>query len=96
MIQIVTKHNINDVLLNPRQYIDDEEDVVLLKMFGEDTSNPVMLMVGMEVESGDGENDECYYFVEEDNDVSIYHHCKETDLQATYERLLKKLTKEAE
>ena len=96
MIQIITEYNIEEMLKNPSKYVDDEEDIVLLKVFGVDPSNPVMLMLGLEVESGDGENDECYYFIEEDNDVSIYHHCSEGKLRETYEKLLEKLRKESE
>lgn len=96
MIEIVTKYSVEEMLLNPDNYIGDEEDIVLLKVFGKNFESPVMLMVGVEDESDDDENDDRYYFVEEDNEVSIYHHCTKEDLLSTYKTLLNKLVKEAE
>ena len=96
MIQIVTSHNIEDLLKNPGNYVDDEEDVVLLKVFGKNAHNPTLLMVGLEAESTGGEIAEPWYIIEEDNDVSVYHHCSENKLYDTYERVLKKAMEEAE
>ena len=96
MVQIVAPHNIEEILRNPSNYIDDEQDVVLLKVYGQDANNPTMIMVGVDEEDPDCENAEPWYIVEEDNDVSIYHSCSINNLYATYEKVLEKVMKEAE
>lgn len=64
MIEVVHSENIEDILINPQDYVDSSEDVVLLKIHhSDDISNPTYIMLGVD------EYDK-YYLVVEDNDVS--------------------------
>lgn len=64
MIETLCKENIEEVLKNPRDYVDSSEDIVLLKIHhSDDISNPTYIMLGVD------EYDK-YYLVVEDNDVS--------------------------
>jgi hypothetical protein len=96
MIEIITPYPIDEILRNPVDFIDAEEDIVLLKVHDQNNvGNPTMLMVGVESKSSNCANGECYYLIEEDNEVSIYHHCADKALPDLFETLLKKLTGEA-
>lgn len=87
MVQIITEHSISDILLCPEIYVTEDQDEVLLKVFGKDVSNPVMLMLGY-----DGKADS-YYFVVEDNDVSEDIYCETKKLPETYDTIIDKLLK---
>ena len=64
MLQVIAKENIDEILNNPQDYVDDEEDKALVKIIEDDASNPTFILIGQD------ENDKCYYLVVEDNDVS--------------------------
>jgi hypothetical protein len=87
MVQIVTKYLIDDMLLHPEEYITDNEDTVLLEVFGEDTSNPIILMLGCDDKDGS------YYFVVEDNDVSEDIYCNSENIQEMFSAIMDKLLK---
>ena len=87
MVQIITKYSIDDMLLHPEEYIADDEDMVLLKVFGVDVSNPIMLMLGHDDEDGS------YYFVVEDNDVSEDIYCNSESVQEMFNVIMDKLLK---
>ena len=64
MIEIVHKGNIEEILAHPGDYVDNSEDVVLLKIHdSKDINNPTYIMLGVD-------EYEKYYLVVEDNDVS--------------------------
>lgn len=88
MIQIITEHSIEDMMLNPDIYIDEYEDTALLKVFGEDVSNPVTLMLGYDDKA------KSYYFVVEDNEVSEDIYCKENKLSDVHDMIVRDLLKE--
>ena len=87
MVEIITEHSIDDMLLHPEIYISEDLDVVLLKVFGKDVSNPVMLMLGY-----DDKNDS-YYFVVEDNDVSEDTYCETNKLPEMFDTIMSELLK---
>lgn len=87
MVEIITEHSIDDILLHPEIYISEDLDVVLLKVFGKDVSNPVMLMLGY-----DDKNDS-YYFVVEDNDVSEDTYCETNKLPEMFSTIMNELLK---
>ena len=87
MVEIITEHSIDDMLLHPEIYISEDLDVVLLKVFGKDVSNPVMLMLGY-----DDKNDS-YYFVVEDDDVSEDIYCETNKLPEMFNTIMDKLLK---
>lgn len=63
MIQVICKHNIEDVLISPQDYVDSSEDLVLLKIYNpSDIANPTYLMIGCD-------EYEKYYLVVEDNET---------------------------
>lgn len=64
MLQVIAKENIDEILNNPQDYVDDEEDKALVKIIEDDASNPTFILIGQD------ENDKRYYLVVEDNDVS--------------------------
>ena len=88
MIQIITEHSIEDMMLHPDIYIDEYEDTVLLKVFGEDASNPATLMLGYDDKA------KSYYFVVEDNEVSEDIYCKENKLSDVHDMIVRDLLKE--
>jgi hypothetical protein len=87
MIEVVTQHNIDELLKNPSEYVDDGQDHVLVKVYDSDVANPVLIMIGVEEEAIHQDNP--WYIIEEDNDVSIYHHCTMANLASTYEKVLR-------
>lgn len=88
MIQVITEHNIDDIMKNPTQYIDADTDIVLLKIFGAQSTGPVVLMAGYDPDTNVGDCDGLYYILEEDNEVCIYHYCTADELHETYCRVL--------
>ena len=90
MVQIITKHSISDMLLCPKIYVTEDQDEVLLKVFGKDVSNPVMLMLGYDDKA------DSYYFVVEDNDVSEDIYCETKKLPEMYDTIIDELLKEGE
>ena len=87
MVEIITEHSIDDILLHPEIYISEDLDVVLLRVFGKDVSNPVMLMLGYDDKA------DSYYFVVEDNDVSEDIYCETKKLPEMYDTIIGKLLK---
>lgn len=87
MIQIITEHSIPDMLMFPEIYVTEDQDEVLLKVFGQDVSNPVMLMLGYDDKA------DSYYFVVEDNDVSEDIYCEIKKLPEMYDTIIGKLLK---
>ena len=87
MVEIITEHSIDDMLLYPETYISEDLDVVLLKVFGKDVSNPVMIMLGYDDKS------DSYYFVVEDNDVSEDIYCETNKLPEMFSVILNELLK---
>lgn len=81
MVQILTQHSIDDMLLNPTEYVDESFDVPLLRIV-HDASNPVSLLLGYD----DKEN--LYYFTLEDNDTSEDFYCKDGDLTKMFEEIM--------
>lgn len=81
MIEVITKHNIDELLADPEQYVDSDSDVVLVKVHSpHHPGNPVMVMLGRNNE------DNTYYFLLEDNEVVIDTlDCDAKDLPATFQ-----------
>jgi hypothetical protein len=75
------------MLLHPDIYVDEHEDVVLLKVFDEDTSNPTILMLGY------NDKDNSYYFVVEDDEVSEDIYCEKENLAEMFNEIVDKLLK---
>ena len=90
MVQIITDYSINDMMLHPDEYIDEYEDTVLLKVFGDDVSNPAILMLGYDDKA------DSYYFVVEDNDVSEDIYCEIEKIPEMYDTIMNELLKEGE
>lgn len=90
MVQIITEHSIDDMLLHPEIYISEDLDIVLLKVFGKDVSNPTMLMLGYD------DKKESYYFVVEDNDVSEDRYCEKEKIPEMFNTIMDELLKEGE
>ena len=80
-IKIISKYPIKDILQNPAKYIDENDDELLLK-FVNDTSNPVLLLLGY-----DDENDS-YYFTLEDNNSSEDFYCKDGNLPKMFDEII--------
>jgi hypothetical protein len=87
MVQIITKHSIDDMLLHPDIYVDEYEDIVLLKVFGKDVSNPTILMLGYD------DKRDSYYFVVEDDEVSEDIYCEKENLAEMFDIITDKLLK---
>jgi hypothetical protein len=87
MVQIITEHSISDMLMFPENYITEDRDEVLLKIFGKDVSNPVILMLGYD------DKTDSYYFVVEDNDVSEDTYCETKKLPEMYDTIMDELLK---
>jgi hypothetical protein len=85
MVEIITEHSIDDMLLFPNIYVSEDMDIVLLKVFGKDVSNPTMLMLGYD------DKNESYYFVVEDNDVSEDIYCKTKKLPEMFNTIMDEL-----
>lgn len=88
MIQIITEHSIAEMLLCPADYVDQDEDIVLLKVLGEDITNPTILMLGYDDKAGS------YYFIVEDNEVSEDIYCEKNRLTEMYGKIIEDLVKE--
>lgn len=86
MIQIVTQNSINDMLRNPDDYIDDYEDIVLLRVI-KPNEPAVMVMLGHD------DVMESYYFVVEDDEVSEYTYCKTEMLERKFSDIVYELEK---
>lgn len=84
MIEVLCKENIEEVLMYPQHYIDDTQDVALLRIINKDgVCNPTYIMVGQD------EQDERYYLVVEDNDSSEDYYPEDSEsLLGLYEKLL--------
>ena len=76
MIQVITNHCIDDILINPEQYIDSNTDTVLLKV------NQVFIMLGYD------EGAKCYYFTLEDDVVSEDFYCHDGDLTKMFNEIM--------
>ena len=87
MVEIITEHSIEDMLLHPEIYISEDQDIVLLKVFGKDVSNPVMLMLGYDDKA------DSYYFVVEDNEVSEDTYCETKKLSEMFDTIMDELLK---
>ena len=90
MVQIITEHSISDMLMFPENYITEDRDEVLLRIFGKDASNPIILMLGYDDKA------DSYYFVVEDNDVSEDTYCETKKLPEMYDTIINELLKEGE
>lgn len=86
MMQIITKHNINMLLQNPKEYISSEQDEVLLKFVNEDTQNCFYIMVGYD------EDKERYYLVLEDDEQTADIYCESSELFQKYHNLINYIT----
>lgn len=87
MVQIITNNSIDDMLLYPEIYVDEYDDIVLLKVFGKDPSNPDILMMGYDDKA------ESYYFVVEDNEVSEDIYCEKAKITEMFNSIMDKLLK---
>lgn len=88
MIQVICNENIEEVLRNPEQYVDFREDKVLIRYYGQDTSNPTYIMIGQD------EYDK-FYLVIEDNDTSEDVYTSENEsLEDLFSKLLQKIMQE--
>jgi hypothetical protein len=87
MIYTTNEHLIDDMLVRPEIYISEDQDIVLLKVFGKDVSNPVMLMLGYDDKA------DSYYFVVEDNDISEDIYCATEKLPEMYDTIICELLK---
>ena len=96
MVQSITEHNIDEVLKNPQNYITEETDLVLSKVYGANSAGPVVLMVGFDPDAGVTGLGGMYYVVEEDDATSTYHYCLAHELEKTYGAILKRLVAEVE
>ena len=84
LIEVLCKENIEEVLMDPEHYVDDTQDIALLRIIDEDDgSNPTYIMIGQD------EQNEQYYFVVEDNEMSEDYYPENSEtLPELYERLL--------
>ena len=82
MIQIVTQNPIDQMLLNPKDYINEDCDEVILKIIHNDASNPVFLLLGYDRAA------DCYYFTLEDNDTIEDFYCKEEHLYRVFNEIM--------
>lgn len=88
MIQVICNENVVEVLRNPEQYVDFREDKVLIRHYGEDTSNPTYIMIGQD------EYDK-FYLVIEDNDTSEDIYTSENEsLEDLFNKLLQEIIQE--
>jgi len=87
MVQIISKYSIDDMLLHPEEYVTEDADMVLLKVFEEDVSNPIMLMLGYDDKA------DSYYFVVEDNEVSEDIYCETGKLPEMFNSIMGNLLK---
>ena len=87
MVEIITEHSIDDILLFPNIYVGEDMDMVLLRVFGKDVSNPTMIMLGYD------DKKDSYYFVVEDNDVSEDVYCETKNLPEMFSTLMDELLK---
>ena len=83
-IEILCKENVEEVLMYPQYYVDDTQDIALLRIIYDcDVSNPTYILVGQD------EQDERYYLVVEDNETSEDYYLEDSEtLLELYERLL--------
>lgn len=81
MIQVITKYSIDDILQNPKKYIDEDHDKPLLR-FVHDASNPVSLLLGYD------NKEKLYYFTLEDNEVSEDFYCKDGNLSKMFDEII--------
>ena len=86
MIQVVCKENIEEVLTNPQYYVDDSEDLALLRVYHkEDITNPTYIMIGCD-------ESEQYYLVVEDNEASADYIPEDGEtLSELFEKLLNEI-----
>ena len=68
MIEVVTKHSIEEILETPTDYVDSEQDIVLVKVHGKEVGNPVMIMIGTDDDLTKEKDKIVWYFLLEDND----------------------------
>jgi hypothetical protein len=86
MIEILHSENIEEILANPQNYVDDSEDIALLRVYHEDTNNPIYIMIGVD-------ESEKYYLVVEDNDTSEDHYLGDNEtLSDLFTKLLDEIT----
>lgn len=88
MIQVICKENIEEVLMHPRYYVDDSEDLALLRVYHkEDVANPTYIMIGCN-------EHERYYLVVEDNETSADYIPEDGEtLLELFEKLLHEINK---
>ena len=89
MIQVVCKEYIEEILRFPQYYVDDSEDLALLKVYDKNNiDNPTYIMIGCD-------EYEKYYLVVEDNDTSEDYIPDDGEtLSELFEKLLNKITKQ--
>jgi hypothetical protein len=79
-IQIMTQANLDEILQNPKDFVDETFDKPLVKILSD---NPVWILIGR------NENDGRYYLVVEDDEVSedYYPENNET-LEQLFDRII--------
>lgn len=87
MVEIITEHSIDDMLMFPNIYISEDIDTVLLRVFGKDVFNPTMIMLGYD------DKKDSYYFVVEDDDVSEDIYCETKNLPEMFSTIMDELLK---
>lgn len=78
MIEIVTKHDIDDILTNPSEYVDETQDLVLLKIHPD-----TLVMIGQD------ESTKEYYLCVEDNETTRDYYPKES-LMKTFNEITRR------
>ena len=90
-LEILHKANIEEIIEVPQEYVDDTQDIALLRVTcKKEKDNPTYLLIGQD------ESTQEYYLVIEDNDTSedYYPSKYNTTLMKLYEALLTKITKQ--
>lgn len=83
MIHIFTQNPIDHMLKNPKVYVDETFDELILKIVHNDASNPVSLLLGYD------DKEKLYYFTLEDNDTSEDFYCCDGDLTKMFNEIMK-------
>lgn len=83
MIEVKTNYSIDEVLEHPEKFIDESQDIVLVKIYGKDINNPTMIMAGKDDKTGE------FYFVVEDNDSTEDIYCKDRPMTEVFSEIIK-------
>ena len=90
MIEVVTKHSIEEILETPTDYVDSEQDIVLVKVHDKEVGNPVMIMIGTDDDLTKEKDKIVWYFLLEDNDQEFGKLVStQQGLEGNYEAALK-------